>query len=346
MRDYIIVGRGLAGISFAETAFVNHKTFMVIADESQNSSNVAGGIYNPVIVKRLSMPTGAAAHIDFIKPFYAGIEQRLAIKFDYKIPLYRKFSSVEEQNDWFAATDKPGLSVFLSPQIIHKQYQYLPSPFGFGEVLHTGYADTALLVDSYKAFLAKNNLLIHESFDYNSLEIHDSHILYKGIMAKNIVFAEGFGVHANPFFSNLPLAGTKGELLLIRAPLLKLDAIINAGVFILPVGNDLYKVGATYEWTDKTSLPTAAAKAELLQKLDGLITCDYEVIAHFAGVRPTTKDRKALIGTHPKHKRIHLLNGLGTRGVMLGPPMAKQLFDFIEHGIEPDPAVNLSRFMV
>ncbi|OYQ36891.1 FAD-dependent oxidoreductase [Flavobacterium cyanobacteriorum] len=346
MKDYLIIGCGLAGISFAETALKHNKTFTVFTDTSQNSSIVAAGIYNPVIVKRLSMPSGAAAHMDYIKPFYAEIEQRLKVTFDHKIPLYRKFASVEEQNDWFAATDKPGLSAFLSTKIILKHYDYLPSPFGFGEVLHTGYADTALLVDNYKAFLKKNNLLIHESFDYNSLEIHDSYILYKGIMAKNIVFAEGFGIHANPFFSNLPLAGTKGELLLVRAPLLKLDAIVNAGVFILPVGNDLYKVGATYEWTDKTSVPTAAAKAELLQKLNGLITCDYEVMAHYAGIRPTTKDRKALIGTHPKHKRVHLLNGLGTRGVMLGPPMAKQLFDFIEHGIEPDPSVNLSRFMV
>ena len=52
MKDFIIVGAGLAGISFAETALLNNKSFVVISDASQNSSIVAAGIYNPVIVKR------------------------------------------------------------------------------------------------------------------------------------------------------------------------------------------------------------------------------------------------------------------------------------------------------
>jgi glycine/D-amino acid oxidase-like deaminating enzyme len=44
---------------------------------------------------------------------------------------------------------------------------------------------------------------------------------------------------------------------------------------------------------------------------------------HFAGVRPTVKDRRPLVGTHAEYSAIHILNGLGTRGVMLGPSMAK-----------------------
>lgn len=345
MKDYLIIGCGLAGISFAETLFREGKSFTVIADRSQNSSQVAAGIYNPVIVKRLSMPANASEHMAYIKPFYTEIENRLGVKFDYPVPLYRKFASVEEQNDWFIAADKPHLSEFLSPSIVHAKYPSLPSPFGFGEVLHTGYVDTVTLVHSYKNFLSVNGLLMEESFDYSELIIHENHIAYKGMEAKHIVFAEGFGIHANPYFSQLPLAGTKGELLLVRAPELKLDVAINAGIFILPVGNDYYKVGATYEWTDKTNTPTEAARTELLQKLEEIITCSYEVIEHYAGIRPTTKDRKPLIGTHPKYKNVHLLNGLGTRGVMLGPPMARQLFDAIEFGKELDKSVDLRRFI-
>jgi glycine oxidase len=344
MKDYIIVGCGLAGISFAETAYQNSKKFTVIADESQNSSRVAGGIYNPVIVKRLSMPANAGEHIRFIKPFYKQIEQRLQVKFNYPLPLYRKFASIEEQNDWFAAADKPGLEAFLSAAIKYKQYPCLPAPYGFGEVLHTGYVDTVNLINSYKKFLEDNNLLFEQAFDHDALEIEEDHVSYKGIEASHIIFAEGFGIHNNPFFKGLPLAGTKGELLLIKAPELKLDVAVNAGIFILPVGNDFYKVGATYEWTDKTSIPTEAARNELLEKLEEIITCSYEVIDHYAGIRPTTKDRKPLIGTHPLYKRVHLLNGLGTRGVMLGPPMAKQLYGAIENGAEIDLSVNLKRF--
>ncbi len=345
MKDYIIVGGGLAGISFAETAFVNSKSFVVISDMSQNSSVVAAGIYNPVILKRFSLPQDAALHLEYMQPFYKMIEERLHLKFDHQIPVYRKFASIEEQNDWFMAADKPELEPFLSTQLIHLEYECLPASFGFGKVLHTGYVDTNILTSAYHDLLNSSGNLINETFHHDALEIRSESISYKGIDARHIVFAEGFGMHSNPYFKDLPLDGTKGELLVIKAPLLQLDVVVNAGVFILPMGNDIYKVGATYEWYDKTDAPTVAGRQELVEKLNEVITCDYEIIEHLAGVRPTTKDRKALIGTHPEFKRVHLLNGLGTRGVMLGPAMAKELYDSIETGMPVRKEISLERFM-
>jgi len=113
MKDFIIVGSGLAGISFAETSYLNNKTFTVISDTSHNSSLVAAGIYNPVILKRFSLPQDSKEHLDYMKPFYRAIEERLGIKFDFQVPVYRKFSSVEEQNNWFEAADKPALQPFF-----------------------------------------------------------------------------------------------------------------------------------------------------------------------------------------------------------------------------------------
>jgi hypothetical protein len=281
-----------------------------------------------------------------MKPFYRGIEERLGIKFDIEIPVYRKFASVEEQNNWFEAADKPAMEPFLSTQIVHKKYNGLPSPFGFGEVLHTGYVDTSVLIEGYHTYLRNNDNLTDETFDYDSLTLHEGHAEYKGITAKHIIFAEGFGLHANPYFKYLPLDGTKGELLVIKAPDLKLDVAVNAGVFILPIGNDLYKVGATYEWDNKEAIPTEAGKAELVGKLNEVISCDYEITEHLAGIRPTTKDRKSLIGTHHLHKNVHLLNGLGTRGVMLGPAMARLLYDSIENDVPIKREINLGRFKV
>jgi glycine oxidase len=43
-----------------------------------------------------------------------------------------------------------------------------------------------------------------------------------------------------------------------------------------------------------------------------------------AGVRPTVKDRKPLIGLHPKNPKIGIFNGLGARGVLMGPYLSKQ----------------------
>ncbi len=344
MLDYIIVGSGIAGVSFAELCFQNDKTFRVFDDFSSSSSRVAGGLYNPVILKRFSEVWKAKEQLEFGLPFFETIAKRLEVQFDFKIPIYRKFASIEEQNNWFQAADKPNLAPFLSTDIIHKQYQSITSKFGFGEVLTTGYLDVSLLLDHYIQFLRTLNLFSNSKFDYSKILIEDGFVIYEGIKAKNIVFAEGFALHNNIFFNQLPLDGTKGELLIIKAPKLNLDVVLKSSIFILPIGNDLFKVGATYNWNDKTDLPTEEGKNELIENLKELIDCDFEIVEHFAGVRPTVKDRRPLVGSHHKFKSLHVLNGLGTRGVMLGPWLANALFQKIEKDIALDSNINIARF--
>lgn len=344
MIDYIIVGCGLAGISFSEIALANDKSILVVNNESQNSSRIAGGLYNPVILKRFSEVWQAQEQLLLMNQFYTELEKKLQIKVDFKKPILRKFFSIEEQNNWFAASDKPALAPFLSSSIITKKYVGIDSPFNYGEVLHTGYVDTASLLEQYKDYLLKEQLLLQETFDYEALEVLQDCVRYKNIEAKHIIFAEGFGLHANPYFNHLPLDGTKGELFIIKAANLDLDVIVNTSVFILPLGNDLYKVGATYNWKDKTDLPTEEGKQELVERIKEIINCDFEIVSHFAGVRPTVRDRRPIVGTHPRSSSIHVLNGLGTRGVMLGPAMAKALFENIENGISLDKEIDIRRF--
>ena len=344
MLDYLIIGSGLAGISFSEMALQKGKSILVLDNSSQNSSKIAAGLYNPVILKRFSEVGHAKEHLMVMKEFFSVLEKKLNTQVDFKMPILRKFFSIEEQNNWFAASDKVNLAPYLSNQLISKKFESIDSPFGYGEVLQTGYVDTALLLEKYKNYLITNQLFLEESFDYGLLQEETDGIRYKDIQARHIIFAEGFGMHANPYFQHLPLDGTKGELLIIKAPLLDLDVILNTSLYILPLGNDLFKIGATYNWDDKTALPTEAGKNELVQRIKEIITCDFEIMEHHAGVRPTVKDRKPLIGTYEHHNSIHILNGLGTRGVMLGPAMAKALFENIEYQKPLDRFVDIKRF--
>jgi glycine oxidase len=344
MIDYIIVGAGLAGISFCERVLLHEKSFVVFNNDSQNSSKIAGGLYNPVILKRFSEVWQAKEQLELMTDFYSNLSNRIPNKFDFKVPILRKFFSIEEQNNWFTASDKEVLTPFLSTSLCFDKYEGIDSPFGYGEVLQTGFVDTASLLSDYQEYLLSQQLLINETFDYDALTFEEDRVLYKNLEAKHIVFAEGFGLHANPYFNELPLDGTKGELFVIKAPDLKLDVIVNTSVFILPLGNDLFKVGATYNWKDKTDLPTEEGKKELIDRIKEIISCEFEIIEHYAGVRPTVRDRRPLVGTHSEHKRVHILNGLGTRGVMLGPAMAKALYDNIENDILLDKEIDIKRF--
>ena len=344
MIDYIIVGCGIAGICFAEIAMQNKKSIMVFDNNSQNSSNIAAGIYNPVILKRFSEVWNAKLQIDFLNNFYPLLENRINTKIDFKIPVIRKFFSVEEQNNWFSASDKQNLSAFISTKLLYNKYTGIESPFGFGEVLHTGYVDTKVLLNKYQQYLKDTSNFIEDNFDHSKLEIQSDFISYNNIKAKHIIFAEGFGLHHNPFFKHLPLDGTKGEILIIKAPNLDLNCILNSSVYILPLGNSLFKVGATYNWEDKTNAITEQGKKELIDKIKELLNCDFEIIEQLAGIRPTVKDRKPLVGTHSQYKNLHILNGFGTRGVMLGPSLANDLFQNIENEIPLNDNIDIKRF--
>ena len=105
-----------------------------------------------------------------------------------------------------------------------------------------------------------------------------------------------------------------------------------------------YKLGATYEWDDLDSSPTASGKAELLAKLKGMITCGYEVRKHEAGVRPSSGDRRPIIGQHPAIPGMYIFNGLGTKGMMLAPWFAANFVNFCQQKGPLHPDVDVGRF--
>ncbi|EKB02399.1 FAD-dependent oxidoreductase [Myroides odoratimimus] len=344
MVDYIVVGTGLAGICFTEKLASEGKTFVVIDNEKRSSSLMAGGMYNPVVLKRFTDVWKVGEQLDIALPFYAALERKLGEKFIFEMPLYRRLLSVEEQNNWFHAADKPNLEKYLSPKLVRNEINGVKSPFGFGEVNYTGYVETKTLIKAYRAYLNEINSYRQEDFDYDCLSYTEDEVSYKDIVAKHIVFAEGFGMLQNPFFKDLPLDGTKGEVLLVKIPNLNIDIILKANVFLIPVGNDLYKVGATYDWEDKTDTTTEEGLRELLEGLRDVVDLDFEVVAHNAGVRPTVKDRRPLLGRSRESARIHVLNGLGTRGVLLGPFLAEKLYNNIEKAMELEENISIHRY--
>jgi hypothetical protein len=51
-----------------------------------------------------------------------------------------------------------------------------------------------------------------------------------------------------------------------------------------------------------------------------------------------------MVGVHHKYKQLSVLNGLGTRGVMIAPTVAENLFNHLEFGKKLDQDINIKRF--
>jgi len=344
MVDYIVVGLGLAGTAFCETLRKNNKTFVVFNDQSQTSSRVAGGLYNPIILKRFTLSWRADEQLAVAMDFYRQLEEFLGLQFDKKLPVLRKFASVEEQNLWFEAADKEKLKPFLDTQLVQNENTSLKIPYAFGKVLETGKLDTRVLLEGYAEWLLGENMLFCETFDYDSLKVQPDVVTYKNVQAGNIIFAEGFGMLRNPLFNYLPMQGSKGEYIVIKAKDLKETTIVKSSIFLIPLGNDLYKVGATYVRGQKNNITTEDSKVELIKKLDALLECSYTVIDQEAGMRPTVKDRRPLLGKHPDYQNVWILNGFGSHGIMIAPWASKALYDRIESKVPILKEMDIERF--
>ena len=81
-------------------------------------------------------------------------------------------------------------------------------------------------------------------------------------------------------------------MLIIHAPKLNINFLLKSSLFLIPLGDNRYKVGATFNHVDKTATPSEKGKLELVDKLKKVINVPYEIIDQTAGIRPTSKRQK------------------------------------------------------
>lgn len=345
--DYIIVGRGIAGTMLSYFLLQENKKIMVIDSPSTSASTfVAPGVLNPITGRRMVKSWMVDAFLPFAKQTYTALEELLDKKIFYPKNLLRFFPTDVEKNDAIQKKNNPETAKYIAEIYDELKINGITeSAAGGCEITGSGYVDTVVLLKYFGKYLEKQNALDEENFDFSRLEIiDDKTIRYKDLEAEKIIFCEGSKAKSNPYFGHLPLVSTKGELLTIHAPELDTDKIINKGIGIIPVGNNVFKVGATYEWTYETEDITEKNREELISKLDKIITVPYQILQQQAGIRPTVKDRRPLIGLHPEHKNIGIFNGLGTKGMMLAPYLAKHFVDVIEHGETIIKEVDIMRY--
>ncbi len=319
---------------------------MVIDDyHKANSSLIAAGMFNPIVFKRLNKSWMADDLMPQLNQTYSEVEELVNASFLYKKDIIRIFASVEQQNDWMIRSSQDGYEQYLSNEDSNElSNNNIPNEFGFGIVKEAGWVNTTSFLKGYRSYLSELFCLMEEPFSHADLALKDDEVEYKGIKARKLIFCEGDGVRNNPLFSELPFVPTKGELLTLKIKKLNTDAILNKGFFMLPLGDEVYKVGATYNWKDLSYEPTEGGREELLKKVRTVLSNKMEIIDHTTGIRPATKDRRPIIGLHKHHNQIGIFNGLGTKGVMLAPYFAKQFTSHLIDETELNKEVDVSRF--
>jgi len=343
--DFIIVGQGLAGTILAYTLLKKNKTVLVIDDNSLSScSRVAAGNMNPIVFKRLAKSWLADDVLLFAEKFYSEAQKELNTNFFSKKEIIKLFASEHEKEFWLKKAKDD--SKYISDETISNFHnEVLDNPVGGVLVKQAGNLHVSKFLEDIRKYFSGKEMLLEEKFDNSILKQHENSITYKNISADKIIFCEGWLAMQNPFFADLPFRPAKGELLTVRIKNLDTNKIIHKGLYLLPIGDDLFIAGSTYNWNDLSDTPTEQYKNEIIERLEKLLLVPFEIVKHEAGVRPAMQDRRPVIGFLPKHKNIGIFNGMGTKGVMLAPFFAEQFAQNILEGKALDDEVDVRRFL-
>lgn len=340
MLDFLIVGQGIGGTLLAYELLQRNASFKVIDHfRPKSSSQIAAGMYNPIVYRTFQKTWMADDFLPKARKAYQDLSELLEISVDYPKSIWKVFGSEAEKALWDERRSSEDYQKYMGgiEQNLHPQVHM---PFGAGEIRQAGYIDLPVLLQSFRQFLAQKGLLAEGLMDAKKLEITEEYAVYGNLKAREVIFSDGLRIEENPYFQYLPMKAVKGEILTLEIPDFDFSEILNKRVFFIPLGKNQYKVGATYDW-NLNEIPSEKGADELLGYLSKYLKIkNFKVIHHQAGIRPTTRDRRPLLGKHPKFERLNLFNGLGTKGVLNGPFLAE---NFIQHLTEGTPIMKEAR---
>ncbi len=346
MIDYLIVGQGIAGSAFALQALKHQKTIAVIDEPDKNfSSRIAAGLFNPFTGPKSVKTWMADQLFPCVKKFYSEAEALTGGRFFSPLGLYKPFSSVHEQNEWMGKSADELYSDYV--EYVTGQSNFggaLKDPFGGMMLKQTGYLHTARFLDKVREYIQAKGHIFNQRFSESDVVLGENDVCYREIRARYLILCQGISGAYAERFKKVPIRPLKGETLTIKTDWDK-HVIVNRGVYMVP-GNlpGHFRVGATYRFNDTSTNLTDEGRQELNQKLAEILAIPYEIIGQDWGVRPTTVDRKPILGHDPESDRVIIFNGLGTKGVSLAPYFSEVLFRWLENGEPLMKDITLTRF--
>lgn len=341
----LIVGQGLAGTTLAHRLLARNESVYIVDDNHAHSSSmVAAGLWNPIVFKRMNKSWMADSFLESMSDFYPNIEQLIGHSFYHPKAIYRMHGSNDEYNLWQEKKSLPGYKSYLHHSETPQIAGFARSEFGSGEVNFSGYVDVRTYLEKSAAYFETLGIFKKAKIEWPVNQNSIGELTFDGMTMNRIVDCRGAQSESDQCWQFLPFNPTKGEVLTIHAPGFKFDHIFNAGFFVLPLGEDNYRVGATFEWKNLDEIPTDEGRKSLESKLRKWTDLPFEIVDHKAGVRPTVKDRRPFVGRHPNHPNFYIINGMGAKGVMMAPYLSQAMADFICDEVPLNPEIDIARF--
>jgi glycine/D-amino acid oxidase-like deaminating enzyme len=323
----VILGGGLAGYFLAANLIKAGRKVLLIHNPTQTgASGVAAGLVNPITGRQSVLTWRALEFLDALDEFLIDPLFEPLNKFYHRMPVYRPFPDIFSGNEWAAKSAWSDYQRISQVEFNPWRPDLVKNPFGGVSHLRSGWLDIPPFLSTLSLLLQKTGNFSERKahLNYDSVSPETNEIVLNGeqIPYQNLIFCEGIQAVNNPWF-RIHLIPLKGQLLTLSSedhP----DRIVSAGVFMIPLANGQYRMGSTYERDFTHEAPDETGKMNLLQEVGRWwIPPIHQITRHDSGIRPTTLDRMPILGRQVTYPNLWVFNGLGAKGVLQGPALAK-----------------------
>ncbi len=337
--DSIIIGQGIAGSTLALALLQRGEKVLVVDRQDQGSSSrVAAGLVTPLTGKGLNPAWRQDEYLPVAETFYQSLEQETGEKFYHACDVVRLFRSKREREKWRGKAAQHGK--WGAEKSFDKGG--LKSEYGGLQMFGGAWLDSQKFLTSVQQRLMSQNAYREDDFHEQDAEFLSHGVIWKGITAGKIILCQGaYGLRGRGWFGDIPHRCAKGEILTVKIKGLPEHERYHADGWLAARGDGTWKVGATYDWENLNSEVTPEGRAEVLSKLASWCDLPVEVVAQEAGVRPIVRSSRPVIGLHPNNGKLGFFNGLGSKGALMAPAVAKHFAEFLTGGVDLDPELNI-----
>ncbi len=321
MSKVTIKGCGLAGTLLGWRLWQRGVRFQIEGDQEAGASWAAAGLVNPVTGKGINASWRFEEFFHEMEEFYSKVGVLLERNYFRANPVLRLFASENERQKF---KEKQSLLEPWIEQVYPVLNDVKEGQWGGVQWRVGGWLDVRSFVRDSIAFFESQPTV--------------------SPAPKVTVYCDGAkGLTAGPF-SWLPQRLAKGQIVEVAVPGWNEQRILNRSGWCIPVGNDCYRVGATYEWDDLNNEPTSEGRIELEKLVATFTDLPFELRNQVAGVRPIVRTSQPVIGKHPDQPNIFVFNGLGSKGCLYGPKTAQELVAHLLDEQDLDPDLDVATF--
>lgn len=343
----LIVGQGLAG-SLLAWEFEKAGIDFEIADQGHAlaSSRIGAGIINPITGQRIVKSWRVDELLAPALTVYREMEAALGVALMRPMRVRRFFHDERERRIFAEKRARGELAPYVAPDGVGGSAGAGTLDADGFWIERAAHVDTARLIAAMRSRLVAAGRLREER-----VEIAAVRHRYGVVILCAGVFAGGGAVRgeneaAGADFGFASLRPAKGETLTVETGSAELapDVILNAGHWLLPLGKGRARIGATFEPGVVDLARTAVARAALENSAARFLPGGFSVVAQESGLRMTSADKHPVVGRSLADPRVGIFNGLGSKGALLAPGLARQWVNHLTEAVPFDPAVDVKRF--